>query len=294
MAGSKRNARALQRMKRQEQVERQGGSRAVAYLRVSTEEQAEAGTGLEYQRGELERFAKQNGYELAAVIEDAGVSGATTPEERPGFAKILALAEDKAFDVLLVFKFDRLARSIHGAVTAAQALKEKGIGVRSATEPLDTTGPQGELVFALLTGMASMEREAIARRTWEGRRKVAEHGKLPSGPAPYGYRRENGDLSIIPEEAEVVRYIYKLRRKGLGAKAIAKQLDRENMPTRSGRPWSFATVAKILDQPLYHGTLDVLFGKGDLARGWTPGGQRVLVPADVPPILPVPKTAANL
>lgn len=283
MAGRKRNERKARELARQEKQEAQGGLRAVGYLRVSTDEQAEEGAGLDYQRTAIREFAAKAGYELVQVAEDAGVSGTSKPAERKGFSSVLALAEGGAFDVLIVWKFDRLARSITGAVDAAQALKAKGVGVRSVTEPIDTTGPQGELVFALLTGMAGMERENIARRTWEGRRKAAENGRLPSGPAPYGYRREAGSMVIVEAEAAVVRRIYRLHRQGKGAWAIASILNTENVPTRKGGTWKPTTVAQILDQPLYRGTLDVFFGQGELARTW--GGHRVLVAADAPPIL---------
>jgi hypothetical protein len=159
---------------------------------------------------------------------------------------------------------------------------------RSVTEPIDTTGPQGELVFVLLTGMAGR-----SRRTSPGA-PGKEAARLSNGAAPYGYRREGGRLVIVPEEADVVRRSHRWHRQGLGAKAIPKRLTAEGFPTRSGRSWHFATVAKILDQPLNRGTLDVVVGRSELARHWTPGGQRVLVPADVPRILPVPKPAVPL
>jgi site-specific DNA recombinase len=132
--------------------------------------------------------------------------------------------------------------------------------------------------------MAGMDRENIARRTWEGRKKSAEKGRLPSGPAPYGYRREGGRLVIVEAEAEVVRRIYRLHRQGKGTKAIAKLLTQEGVPTRSGKPWNFNTVARILDQPLYHGTLDVVYGEEGLATNW--GAQNIVVKADAPAIVP--------
>lgn len=288
--GRKRNDRAIRSIRKAAEAREQGGLRAVGYVRVSTLEQVEDGSGLDYQRTAIEGFAKSQGYTLAEIVEDPGVSGSTKPEERPGFSRILALAEAKAFDVLLVWKFDRLARSIVGAVTAAQTLKERGAGVRSCTEAIDTTGPQGELVFALLTGMAGMERENIARRTWEGRRKAAQKGKLPSGPAPYGYRREGGRLVIVEDEAVTVRRIYALHREGKGVRAIATILNREGVPTRRGKPWNPNTVAAILDQPLYRGTLDVIFGGSGMAQGWAT--ERVLTEADAPTILPKAKASA--
>lgn len=215
------------------------GLRAVGYVRVSTDEQADEGSGLGYQRAAIERFAQERGYRLLEIVEDAGTSGSTPPEERPGFGRILKelAPEDgeRQFDVLLVWKFDRLARSIVGAVGTADTVKRRGVALRSVTEPIDTTGTTGELIFSVMPGLAAMERENIARRTWEGRRKAAERGKLPSGPAScYGYKRGGGKLVIVPEEAEVVRCIYALREQGLGARRMAKLLNEEGVSTRSG------------------------------------------------------------
>jgi DNA invertase Pin-like site-specific DNA recombinase len=135
-----------------------------------------------------------------------------------------------------------------------------GLADLTCTEAIDTTGPQGETIFAVMVGMASMEREAIARRTWEGRRTAAQGRKLPSGPAPYGYRRKDGTLEIVDEEAEVVRRVYKMDRQGKGVRAIATALQKDGVPTRGRHmkdketgeirvernPWSPWTVRAIL------------------------------------------------
>ncbi|WP_238192526.1 recombinase family protein [Methylobacterium frigidaeris] len=96
----------------------------MAYARVSTEEQATSGYGLKGQDKAIRAFALSQGYELVAVIADPGVSGATPPSERPGFGEVLALAEARAFAVLLVYRFDRLAREIRYAVTIVSELAD--------------------------------------------------------------------------------------------------------------------------------------------------------------------------
>ena len=84
--------------------------RAVAYVRVSTEEQVAHGHGMDGQERALRAFAESQGYELVQLVSDPAVSGATRPAERPGFSQVIELAEQGAFTVLLVYKFDRLAR----------------------------------------------------------------------------------------------------------------------------------------------------------------------------------------
>src|SRR3954470_15189055 len=84
-------------------------AKAVGYIRVSTEEQAVHGHGLEVQERAIRACAESQGYELLDVISDPGISGARAPAERPGFCRVLELAADRAFSLLLVWKFDRLA-----------------------------------------------------------------------------------------------------------------------------------------------------------------------------------------
>lgn len=234
---------------------------AVGYVRVSTEEQASNGHGLEAQREAIEAFAKSQGYELLDVIIDAGVSGAKRPEEREGFQRVLELAEGKAFSVLLVWRFDRLARSLAYAVTTANLLQEEyGVVLRSVTEPIDTATPMGQTVFAILAGMAAQERQAITQRTLAGKREKAKRGGFAGGPAPYGYRRDrDGGLEVDPDEAQTIRRIYTMRQQGMSYRAIADVLNGEGIPTKRGGRWYAGTVRYILDNPKYRGAIEYYF-----------------------------------
>jgi len=234
---------------------------AVGYVRVSTEDQANNGHGLKVQREAIEAFAKSQGYELLDLIIDAGVSGATKPEERDGFQRVLELAEAKAFSVLLVWKFDRLARSLVYAVTTANLLQERfGVVLRSVTEPIDTSTPMGQTVFAILAGMAAQERQAIVQRTLAGKREKAKRGGFAGGPAPYGYVRDrDGGLEVDPNEAQTIRRIFTMRQQGMSYRAIADVLNSEDVPTKRGGRWYAGTVRYILDNPKYRGTIEYYF-----------------------------------
>src|SRR3954471_20116460 len=87
----------------------QRAQKVVGYVRVSTEEQATAGHGLEVQERAIRSFCESQEYELVEIVSDAGVSGAKRPDDREGFRRVLELAADKKFSILLVWKFDRLA-----------------------------------------------------------------------------------------------------------------------------------------------------------------------------------------
>ncbi|MCC6172051.1 MAG: recombinase family protein [Gammaproteobacteria bacterium] len=263
MAGSRRVARLKERGQAVVEARAEIASRAAGYIRVSTEEQAAHGFGLEAQERAIRAFADSQGYDLVKVVADPAVSGATRPAERPGFNELLDLAQDGEISLLLVWKFDRLARQIVYSVVTANELAECGVAVRSVTEPIDTSTPMGRTIFAVLAGMAEQERQAITERTWGGRRAKAVSGGFAGGAAPYGYRKDkDGGLLIEPTEAAAVRRIYELRQTGQSYPAIARTLNALAIKPPRGSQWRHSTVAYILDNPKYKGEIEYLFRWG--------------------------------
>lgn len=277
------NPRILRLMKARKAAEQkhvEASKKAVGYIRVSTEEQRDSGLSLGAQRESITAFAKSQGYELVALIEDAAVSGATKPAERPGFSQILQLAQDEAFGILLVWKFDRLARHLAYAVSTTQTLREDyGVTLRSVTEPIETESPMGQTIFSIFAGMAMMEREAITERTLMGRKAKAKQGGFAGGKAPYGYARDKeGGLVVVPEEAAVVQKVFALSKRGLGTKAIATQLNAEGIPTRGGRPWIFSTIQGMLHNAKYEGNVEYFFKATEKDSWVEPGQHEAIVP----------------
>jgi len=260
-------SRRVARLKRQQQarvVARVAvAQRAIGYTRVSTEEQAAHGFGLETQEQAVRAFAASQGYELVDVIADAAISGATRPRDRPGFGRLLTISCGTC-SVLLVWKFDRLARDILHAVTTVNELAAiHNLQIRSVTEPIDTATAMGRTIFAVLAGMAEQERQAITERTWSGRRAKAGHGGYAGGAAPYGYRHDkDGGLAVEAAEAAVVRRIFALAAGGAAQAAIARALNAESLRTRRGRRWRHGGVGYILDNPKYRGAVEYLFRFG--------------------------------
>ncbi|MCL5116954.1 MAG: recombinase family protein [Firmicutes bacterium] len=279
------NSRILRRMQARKQAEErhtETAKVAVGYVRVSTEEQRDSGLSLGAQREAIEAFAKSQGYQLLEIIEDAAVSGAKDPATRPGFSRVLELAQTEAFGILLVWKFDRLARHLAFAVTTAQTLREQyGVTLRSVTEPIETESPVGQMMFGIFASMAAMEREEIKERTLMGRKAKAQQGGFAGGKAPYGYRRDKeGGLEVVPEEAEIVRHVFALSKRGLGTKAIAARLNEEGYPTRSGRPWIFTTIKGILENAKYEGLVEYYFEDEGL-HVKQPGQHEAILPPKV-------------
>jgi site-specific DNA recombinase len=219
------------------------------------------------------------------VYADDGVSGTSPIHERPEGRRLLEDAKAGAFGTLLVYRLDRLGRSLLVIVDAHDRLQAAGVALRSATEPIDTSSPSGRLIFQMLASFAEYERETIRERTRAGLHRADRSGKH-FGPAPYGYRTDDaGRLQIVPEEAEIVRGIIGRVAEGSSLYAEAKRLNDLGVPTpgwrygngkkRPGAPlWSVTSVSNIVHQSAYSGIHKVK----------TNGGEDVIEQA-VPPVL---------
>lgn len=139
----------------------------IGYARVSTEEQ-----NLDLQRQALEAAGCKN------IYEDHGISGAAV--ERPGLADALAAAQ--CGDVLVVWKLDRLGRSLPHLVEVINGLRDAGIGFRSLQEQIDTTSAGGRFYFHMLAALAEFEREMISERTRAGMASAKRRGKHVGRP----------------------------------------------------------------------------------------------------------------
>ena len=227
---------------------------AIAYLRVSTDEQAQSGLGLDAQRAAIEDAARRQGLTVTAWHTDAGLSGSLPPEDRPGLTA--ALSGLQKGETLLVAKRDRLARDV-----LVMLLLERDLGrrrcriVSAAGEGTETEGPAGFLQRTMLDGIAQYERLIIASRTKSALGAKRTAGEKTGGHVPYGSRvaghRIRGGVAVPvlePDAAEqaVIARICDLWRKGHTVRWIARELDASGVATRTGAAWSHQLVAKIV------------------------------------------------
>src|SRR5215218_3129977 len=126
------------------------------YLRVSSEEQRDRET-IEIQQEFLEQFRDLYDLEVAEIYKDDGVSGTIPLHERPAGRRLLEDARDRKFGTVLVYKLDRLGRSLLVIVDAHDRLETSGVSLRSATEPIDTSNPSGRLIFQMLASFAEYD-----------------------------------------------------------------------------------------------------------------------------------------
>src|ERR1700674_5068293 len=210
--------------------------RVATYTRISTDEEHQR-FSLEAQAERLDSYARsQDGWEVVRRFTDQ-MSGSTL--ERPQLQRALAEARLGRFDLLLVYRVDRLSRSVRGLAQLLEDLDQAHVVFRSATEPFDTGSPAGRMMVQMLGVFAEFERATIIDRVIAGMERKAARGGWLGGPNPYGYRYNPAVAMLDPDESEstTVRAIFDLYvTKKLGTRAVANWLNSHGHQTRAARP----------------------------------------------------------
>jgi DNA invertase Pin-like site-specific DNA recombinase len=219
---------------------------AIGYVRVSSEEQADSGLGLEAQRERIRAFCTLKGLQLAEVFEDAGVSGGKALESRPAGYRLLAAAR-KGKAVVVVAKFDRLFRSVADAATTIADFDRKGIELVAIAEGFDMTNPYGRAMAQMASVFAELERAMIRERTRAAMGVKRGRGERISRHAPFGWEfAPDGKLVENPAEQEAIALMSRLRAEGKGYDEIAGVLDGAGIKPKRAAKWARATVRQIL------------------------------------------------
>lgn len=225
--------------------------KAAIYIRVSTDMQADDGFSIEGQRQRLYNFAQSQDWVVFDEYIDDGYSAKDL--NRPDMQRLLQDMEDRKFEVVLVYKLDRLTRSVADLHGLLKTFDLYGVKFKSATEIFETTTAMGRFFITLVGAMAEWERGTISERVRFGVEQMVLEGKRPGGIIPYGYTQ---DEILIPEEAAIIREARALYHSGLGYKSIAIRLNREGK-LRRGSEWTAATVAYTLENPYYAGIIRI-------------------------------------
>ena len=223
--------------------------RAALYIRVSTQEQAQEGFSINAQRLSLVSYCESMEYQISEIYVDDGYSAKDM--NRPQLQKLLSDADERLFDTVIVHKLDRFSRNVSNMYELVERLRKCGVSFQSKQEKFDTGTPMGSAVMGILIVLAQWERETIAERVRFGVEQMVREGKRPGSVIPYGY---TSDQEIIPEEANIIRYIRDIYMSGYGYNTIAKRLNREG-ELRRGSEWSQSTVAYTLENPYYAGII---------------------------------------
>lgn len=239
----------------------------IAYLRVSTIEQADKGYGLDVQREAIRKAAKQLGARIVAWTADEGKSGTLDAVDRPGLLDALTAIRDGKADGLIVRDLDPLAR----AVTVQEAVlgevwAHKGTAVFTsvpAQEVLrnDPDDPYRTAMRQMRGVFAELDRRLIVKRLRDGRKARAARGGHVDGPAPYGWRVDepsaanpHGALVPVPAEQRALARMKALAAQGESTREIARVLTAEGHPTKRGGRWTSPVVARILQRANKKGT----------------------------------------
>ena len=229
--------------------------RIATYTRISTDETRQP-YSLDAQATRLRSYVdSQEDWQLVRQFTDQA-SGAST--ERPGLQRALAEARAHRYDLLLVYRVDRFARSVRGLATLLEQLDAAGVAFRSATEPFDTATPAGRMMVQMLGVFAEFERATIIDRVIAGMERKAARGEWCGGSRPHGYlvNPATGHLVANPDEAPLIEIIFDhYARQRHGAKSIATWLNTHGHRTKSGKPWNHMAVLTVLRNRAYLGEI---------------------------------------
>ena len=229
--------------------------RAIAYVRVSTEEQAREGISLDNQESRIRAFCQAKDWELAEVLVDEGYSGSSL--DRPRMQELIGLCQRRQVDVVVIYKLDRLTRSVRDLGYLVQDVFGKyGVAFSSIQDNFDTTTANGKLILNILGSVAQWERDIVVERT----RDVMAHKRLSLkliGAIPVGFDLAEDGESLVPneQELEVVRQMMLLREEGRSFQAITDRLNGEGIPSKQGSRWYPKTVRSVLRNPIYEAVL---------------------------------------
>jgi site-specific DNA recombinase len=195
------------------------------YVRVSTQEQAQQGLSINAQIDRCKAYCQARGWKVFKIYKDAGYSAGSL--KRPALELLLRDAQEKRFDIILVYKIDRFSRKLKDLISILEELKEKQINFTSVTEQIDTTSAMGEAFFQIIGVFAQLERGMVKERV-----ELAFNRKIKFGEAlyraPLGYVYQNKKLIPDPENAQKVKEIFEMWAEGIDYKEISKKF---NLPT---------------------------------------------------------------
>lgn len=230
--------------------------RVAGYARVSTDSEEQL-TSYEAQVDYYSRYIRSRAdWQFVDVYTDEGIS-ATNTKRREGFNRMVQDALNGKIDLIVTKSVSRFARNTVDSLTTVRKLKDAGVEVYFEKENIWTLDSKGELLITIMSSLAQEESRSISENVTWGQRKRFADGKVSM---PYkqflGYRKgANGIPEIVPEQAKIVRFIYRMCIEGMSTTAIAKRLSQQGIPTPAGKQgWQRATVESILRNEKYKGS----------------------------------------
>ena len=237
--------------------------RVAIYCRVSTIEQAEEGYSIDEQNIKIREYCEREGHEIYNLYEDRGISGKNITN-RPGIKQLLDDATKDKFDLVIVWKLNRISRKLLDILNIVELLNKYNIAFRSLTESFETETPSGKLQLNIMGAIGEFERETIAENVKVGLTARARDGRWCGGIVlgydlveipNEGKKRRNTILKINEAEANTVRRIFDLYSQGYGYKAVVNRVNNEGHKSKKNRAFAVSTIKEILQNPVYIGKI---------------------------------------
>lgn len=256
--------------------------RGRAYIRYSDTKQDD-GYSVEYQQAEIEDYCARNNIDLMHVHIDQAQT-ATKTAGREAFFNLVDAVKDGVVDVIVVYKLDRLFRHSYESAKYRNLFRKHGVKLMSVTQYIDEDSASGRLTTNILSDIDQYSSENTADRVKAAMREMARQGYFTGGTVPYGYTLEiikhgtkiRKKFIEDPEEAKIVRDIFEFYGDGHSLRHIQEYLQEKGVKTRRGKDFSIQTLARILGNDFYIGTL----------RYKTEGYDDIVMENTVPAIVP--------
>ena len=237
--------------------------KAVAYLRVSTTEQAVDGYSIQAHRRAAEGYCQAQGWELVETYADEGRSGSSI-EGRDELKRLLADSGRGHFERVIFWKLDRLGRSLRDLLRICDDLEAAGIGIVSIQESIDTGTAAGRMMRSILDAFGEFEREVIVSRIKAGMEEKARHGELID-PLPLGYRRGNeGSIVLDATTAPLIREAFERYATGHHSlRDMGQWAAGAGLKSGAGRMLDRLSIRKMLTTVAYRGDVEFHGRAGD-------------------------------
>lgn len=232
--------------------------RVAAYCRVSTASDEQL-ISLDAQKAHYEKYIKANNeWEFVGLYYDEGVTG-TKKEVRDGLLSLIADCEKGLIDLVITKSISRFCRNTTDCLELVRKLLNINVYINFEKENLNTGSMESELMLSILSSLAESESVSISENEKWSIKKRFQNGTYIISYPPYGYANQNGEMVIVPEQAEVVKQIFADTLEGKSTHAIAKELNERGISSKKGSKWTPGTVNAIIRNEKFTG--DAIFQK---------------------------------
>jgi site-specific DNA recombinase len=216
-------------------------TKAIGYIRVSTEKQADHGVSIEAQTEKLKAYAMLYDIDLVDLVIEQGSAKCL---QREGLQSALSRLEAGEAEALIVVKLDRLTRSVADLGKLVDTYFQN-FALLSVGEQIDTRSAAGRLVLNVLASVSQWEREVIGERTSAAMQHMRNQNKYTGGKPPYGYDLVDGELIENENEQQVIKLVAKYKAAGLSYRKIAAVIDEAGHKSRTGKQLSAMSVSRM-------------------------------------------------